>query len=215
MYHNYWDVFEEFKREDYLSTAPSIMYDPYAIFSSSAVYSGSEGDSMTEAQYNLWNNQHKLLQHIVCRNLKSYVNGGYVNGNYSKDNCSNGKYSNGNQSNGSDSHGSKSNGSKSNGVVDYYKGQYHTSSYQSNGTNTHGSNSNGSKSNGKNSLGSKENSTNTQGTPVGTCGAQGDRIPDILCKNRTMTTCSHSTVPNYSETEVTAFKNDTSGYITY
>ena len=49
MYHNYWDVFEEFKREDYLSTAPSIMYDPYAIFSSSAVYSGSEGDSMTEA----------------------------------------------------------------------------------------------------------------------------------------------------------------------
>lgn len=185
-------------------------------------------NDVTDIIYPMMNTEHRLLQHIVCKNMTSYANSGYINGDYTNDNCSRGSNSKGKNANSHHSDGSKGNGTNKNGVTSYYQGNYQTSSWKSNGEKSNGSNSRGMKSNGTKSNGTFTNSTYTKGTVQAgtTCGAQGPRYINLLCQKKSCSQACPFTCPNnttttiglsrmYDETDVTQFLSDTAGYITY
>lgn len=210
-YNNFWVLFQKFLEDDYLGTAPDL-FAPYATFiNDSATYLARTGDMLTKEQYNLWNEQSKYLQHIICKNLTSYINGGFINGNYSDDGCSNGTKSNGKKSNTYNSYISNTNGTNTNGIEDCYKGQYHISWANSNGQRTNGLKENTKKQYDYNAYGSKGNSTHYEGVEDdGLCGAQGPRYVNILCQKRTCAqTCTTyaTSGENYSIEEVEQFLN--------
>ena len=210
-YNNFWALFQKFLEDDYLGTVPDL-FEPYATFvNDSATYFAGIGAKLTKEQYSLWNEQSKYLQHIICKNLTSYVNGGFINGNYSDDGCSNGLKSNGKKSNGYNSYINNTNGNYTNGISDCYKGNYHISWNNSNGSLTNGLKENLKKSNDSHSNGTKVNSTCYEGVEDdGHCGAQGPRYINVLCQKRTCaqtcTTYATSGV-NYSIEEVEQFLN--------
>ena len=222
-YNNYWSVFEQFKEDNYLGSVPDL-YAPYATFKENQeTYLAGSGNDIINSQYTLWNNQHKLLQHIVCKNLMSYANGGYLNGNYTKERCSYGDKTNGTKGNGTKSNGSQSNGTKGNGgnnkTISSGQGWVYQDAQYLNGSHSHGTNSKNSHSNGDKTNGLHNNIHVIEVAELGTCGAQGARTVNILCQKKSCSqTCPNTgnNYKNYDEVEILAFISDTAtSYINY
>lgn len=144
---NIYNKIDEFLKDEYLKTQPSLYNNDYSIVSSGSIIQRTQSTPVSNTASNITS--------IKCRNKVSYNCGTYSSGTQSSGTQTSGTQSSGTQSNGMNSSGTKVNTRCTSGSNTYlwnFNGggcnfNYHGNGSNSNGTNSNGNNSNVTKSN--------------------------------------------------------------------